>query len=251
MSEETPLRHTEQDDALVRALHAAYDDAPSEAELRALEAGVLGAIQSGGGGGGGAPAMPKSTPWTTPLTTPLISALAIGAAVAVVAVGVHWMAPRGESEGTPQEGSVTPFEVPDRSEEMTTPDAIPTLPQGVEPPREVSAAPARVRPERPAVAPEVAEQVLVAEVESEDETVLLRRATSMLQAHPSEALALTERMARVPHPEWAEERERVAIEALVHLARRPEAEARLARFQAMYPNSAYATRLRDVLSEVP
>jgi hypothetical protein len=241
MSAETPLRHTNEDDALVRALHAAYDDGPSEAELRALEAGVLGAIQGGGGGGGGAPpVLPKTSLWM-----PLASVVSVGALVAI-AVGVRFMA----TEEPPETPSVSPpLEAPQVISTLETPP----LPHGVEPPIEVTNEPSRGR--RPRVEePATVEEVPAAsapEVENEDETVLLRRATSSLQAHPGEALVLTERMARVPHPEWAEERERVAIEALVRLSRRSEAEARFARFSQAYPRSAYATRLRDVLSEAP
>ena len=242
MSAETPLRHTNEDDALVRALHAAYDDGPSEAELRALEAGVLGAIQGGGGGGGAPPALPKTSLWM-----PLVSVVSVGAIVATIAVGARFMA----SEEAPEASSVSlPLEVPQAS---TTLEPTP-LPQGVEPPIEVAEEPSRVRRPRIEEAASPIEETPAAsapEVENEDETVLLRRATSSLQAHPEEALALTERMARVPHAEWAEERERVAIEALVRLSQRSVAEARFARFSQAYPRSAYATRLRDVLSEAP
>jgi hypothetical protein len=241
MSAETPLRHTNEDDALARALHAAYDDGPSEAELRALEAAVLGAIQGGGGGGGAPPVLPKTSLWM-----PLASVVSVGALVAI-AVGVRFMA----SEEAPETPSVSaPLEAP----QVITSLETPSIPHGVEPPIEVTNEPSRVRRPRVEEAASTVEPTSVAstpEVEIEDETVLLRRATSSLQAHPGEALTLTERMARVPHPEWAEERERVAIEALVRLSRRSEAEARFARFSQAYPRSAYATRLRDVLSEAP
>ena len=241
MSAETPLRHTNEDDALARALHAAYDDGPSEAELRALEAAVLGAIQGGGGGGGAPPVLPKTSLWM-----PLASVVSVGALVAI-AVGVHFMA----TEEPPETPSVSaPLEAP----RATTTLETPPLPHGVEPPAEVTEETSRVRRPRVEEVVSPVEEMPAAsapEVENEDETVLLRRATSSLQAHPEEALTLTERMARVPHPEWAEERERVAIEALVRLSRRSEAEARFARFSQAYPRSAYATRLRDVLSEAP
>lgn len=242
MSAETPLRHTNEDDALARALHAAYDDGPSEAELRALEAGVLGAIQGGGGGGGGAPpALPKTSLWM-----PLASVASVGAIVATIAVGARFMA----SEEAPETPSVrVSLEAPHES--ITTLE-VPPIPHGVEPPAEVTVEPSRVRRprvEEPARPVEEVPAASAPEVEPEDEMLLLRRATSSLQARPEEALTLTERMARVPHPEWAEERERVAIEALVRLSRRSEAEARFARFSQAYPRSAYATRLRDVLSE--
>lgn len=245
MTTEAPLRHTDADDVLVRSLNAAYEDAPSEAELRALEASVLAAIQGGGGGGGAPPVAPKSTPWTTVLT----SVLGAGAVAGLVALGVNTL---GRDEPVP---SVTAngVEVPSAPvlAEESEPQAI-----AVEAPPPVENAPVRVRRPRveapliesPEEAPVEAPTPALA-AESEDEMLLLRRATSSLASRPQESLQITARMEHVAHPEWAEERERVAIEALMRLDRRGEAEARFGRFQTSYPSSAYLPRLRVVLSE--
>ena len=240
MTTETPLRHRGEDDALVRALHAAYEDGPSEAELRALEAGVLGAIQ-GGGGGGAPPAPPKSAPWTTVLA----SVAGAGALAGLVALGLSAMQ---TPEVTPR-GVAPLVEAPSAPVVVEPPLAV-IVPEEAPPPVENSPVRAR-RPRVEALAVEAPEEASVEAppVETEDEIVLLRRATSALTNRPAEALQLTTRMARVAQPEWAEERERVAIEALVRLERRPEAEARFTRFQSTYPSSAYAPRLRVVLGQ--
>ena len=183
----------------------------------------------------------------------------VGAVAGAIVVGARWM----DSQGVPETPPVSaPVEAPRAStavleepipEPTTGPTAEP-IPEAVEPSVEVVQEPSRVsrpRVEEEASPVESAPLPRAPDVESEDETVLLRRASSSLQARPLEALALTERMARVAQPEWAEERERVAIEALVRLSRRSEAEARFASFSQAYPHSAYGVRLRSLLSEGP
>lgn len=81
-----------------------------------------------------------------------------------------------------------------------------------------------------------------------DEMALLRAAQRALRSDPREALALTARMADVPSPAWAEERERVAIEALSRLGRDGEARARFERFVVAHPSSAYRAHLEEVLA---
>jgi hypothetical protein len=90
----------------------------------------------------------------------------------------------------------------------------------------------------PAAAPPVAES----------ELALLDRARSRLPADPSDALrALDEHRARYPHGTFVQEREVLAIEALVQLGRRPEAEARAAAFAAQFPGSAHRRRIAVLL----
>lgn len=245
MTTTTPLRHTNADDALVHALNAAYEDVPSEAELRALEASVLAAIQGGGGGGGAPPVAPKSTPWTTVLT----SVVGASAVAGLVALGVNTL----PTDEPVQSMTTHVVEVP--SEPVSIEESGPPV-VAVEAPPAAEHVPARMR--RPRVEAPVIEGPLQAPieapppsavVETEDEMSLLRRATSSLASRPQESLQITARMERVAHPEWAEERERVAIEALVRLDRHAEAEARFTRFVSTYPSSAYLPRLRVVLSE--
>ena len=73
-----------------------------------------------------------------------------------------------------------------------------------------------------------------------DEATLLEQARSALGSNPSDALALTQKhRVQFRHGVLAQEREVIAISALRRLGRTPEAEARAARFDQKYPNSAH------------
>jgi hypothetical protein len=76
------------------------------------------------------------------------------------------------------------------------------------------------------------------------EIALLERAYRALAQNPSEALALTEEDAkRYPSGALVQEREFVAIEALVALGRTSEADARIDQFRGRFPGSAHLRRL--------
>jgi hypothetical protein len=75
---------------------------------------------------------------------------------------------------------------------------------------------------------------------SATEATLLEQARSNLASNPSRALALTQRhAAQFPHGILTQEREVIAISALRRLGRTREADARAARFDMRYPNSAH------------
>lgn len=79
---------------------------------------------------------------------------------------------------------------------------------------------------------------------AETELSLLKRAQANATTAPSEALALTKLHAnRFPSGALSQEREVIAIDALVRLGRVAEAAQRAERFQANYPGSAHARRL--------
>jgi len=79
------------------------------------------------------------------------------------------------------------------------------------------------------------------------EAALLERARSELSAQPAAALADAQlHAARFPHGLLAQEREVIAIAALRRLGRSAEANARAARFDARYPNSAHQHTVDDV-----
>jgi hypothetical protein len=79
---------------------------------------------------------------------------------------------------------------------------------------------------------------------SESELSLLKRARQAAQAEPAKALTLTAEHARLFRTGALEqEREMIAIDALLRLGQRAEAAQRAKRFQAQYPGSAHARRL--------
>jgi hypothetical protein len=73
---------------------------------------------------------------------------------------------------------------------------------------------------------------------------LLQQARAVLVTSPAEALALArEHAARFPGSAVAQERELIAIAALVRLGRHQEAQARAEHFRRTYPTSAHLRQL--------
>jgi hypothetical protein len=81
---------------------------------------------------------------------------------------------------------------------------------------------------------------------------LLERAQRVLRSDPAAALALAEsHRARFERGSLAQEREMLAIEALLRLERRAQAERRARVFAQRYPQSSHGPRLRDLLRSGP
>lgn len=84
-------------------------------------------------------------------------------------------------------------------------------------------------------------------VDEAAETKLLGDAQSAVKSDPAAALrACDEHAKRFPGGSLAQEREALAIEALVRLGRKGEAEKRLARFRAGYPSSGHLRKLEGL-----
>lgn len=82
------------------------------------------------------------------------------------------------------------------------------------------------------------------------EAELLERARASSTSDPNKALGLTrEHARRFPHGLLAQEREVIAIEALRHLGRQTEADARAERFRQAYPGSAHQHALENSAPE--
>jgi hypothetical protein len=111
------------------------------------------------------------------------------------------------------------------------------MPQNEAPVMAESAAPApALAPSTPSVAGDL-----------ETEVHLLERARSALGADPGAALALAaEHARRFPGGALGQEREIIAVTALVALGRRPEAQARAASFLERFPGSPYRARLESL-----
>jgi hypothetical protein len=85
--------------------------------------------------------------------------------------------------------------------------------------------------------------------DSGDELALLEEARSALGTNPARTLALADiHTKRFLKPSFAQERERLAIEALTRLGRRPEAEQRAKLFETTYPHSAHLARVRALVA---
>jgi hypothetical protein len=82
------------------------------------------------------------------------------------------------------------------------------------------------------------------------EVELLKQARSTLGPNPLEAFVLTERCrSQYPNGSFSQEREYIAISALVRLGRTDEARSRASLFRMRYGNSAYLPRLERMLGE--
>lgn len=86
----------------------------------------------------------------------------------------------------------------------------------------------------------------------QQEVQLLEQARRDLTGSPGAArLTLLEHERRFPSGHLRIERELLLVDALVHLGRRPEAEARAASLEHQAPNSLYRERLDQILGRLP
>jgi len=82
-----------------------------------------------------------------------------------------------------------------------------------------------------------------------DEVALVARAHDALRSDPARSLALCkEHETRFPGGHFAQEREAVAIEALVYLRRSDEATRRWTEFQRRYPSSSHRVHLESLFA---
>ena len=82
------------------------------------------------------------------------------------------------------------------------------------------------------------------------EVKLLERAQDALRSRPEEALTLADDHARrFPRGMLVQEREVIAIEALVKLGRKADAKARATRFTTRFPGSSHTRRIQTLVNE--
>lgn len=117
--------------------------------------------------------------------------------------------------------------------------APPSIPIPTISPADLPSAPAKPLPAP--VAPKPAAQV--------DELGLIARAHDALRGNPGQSLALCkEHETKFASGQFAEEREAVAIEALVYLERKNEADRRWTAFQKRFPSSSHRAHLEGFFS---
>jgi hypothetical protein len=126
------------------------------------------------------------------------------------------------------------------------PSQSPPSSSGTVPPTEMLVAP----PTRaPTASASPAADTAAATIDSE--VSLVAPAQDALTTNPQEALALAQRhAARFPHGTLEQEREVIAIEALLGLGRVDDAKARAARFFRSFPGSAHRARIENLLGGV-
>lgn len=248
-------------------LGSALDDGPSAAQLASLAA-RLAPLQPPPGPTAPAPAAPASAPLAggTTVATGLKLKVLVGVAALTGAVGsfqagrvyerarppavVHAQRERAPEEGPRSAAPPEPVESAPRADGTPAPGPVAPAPVAERAP--APAASRSLPPRQPEVArkPVVEPPSEARTTSPEDEELLLiddahralqrgaaEEALSLLRGHASrfEAGAL------------AQEREVLAIEALVLLGRRPEAQRRAEEFQTKYPTSSYLIRLQKLL----
>lgn len=217
--------------SLVRnALDAERDDpgAPPE-RLRRIEAALDGGAQGGAAAAGASRG------------ARLLSSVIGGAVIVAIGVGVA----RSPTPPSPPKAHEPPAAVaaPTSPPGPPAPGAVPIarpLAEPAAPPTEATRAPAQPSASLPAKAPE---KRIQGGSES-DEIALVARAQDALHGRPAEALALCrehERTFAAGH--FVQEREAIAIEALVSQKRHAEAERRWKAFERAYPTSSHRTHL--------
>ena len=202
-------------------------------------------------------AFPK--PVVTPhAIAPIVKMIAGLSVVAAVGGGV-WLGTTSDTPTTTQAPHVTAPLVPSPSlsasaAEVPSPVSPPPPPSAIASssawtpsprPAQLRALPSSSSPPVVAAPPTVVEAT-----PSESEGSMMARGQVALAQHaPAEALAITAAHAReYPHGNLVEDRERIAIEALVRLGRWEEARARRDQFLRTYPRTAYRERMDALFS---
>jgi hypothetical protein len=195
------------------------------------------------------PRVPEPVPASP--ATPLFGSKAawIVAGAAVLGAVALWTT-RGASPTAPAPRADAPLALPAPVPERPAPPAPPVAaepaiatvsPADLPTAREPLVAPsARTIVRAPSSTPEQAEG---------EEIALLARAHEALRGRPADSLALCrEHEQRFASGHFAQEREAVAIEALVYLNRRAEAQRRLDAFRDRHPTSSHRAHLEELFS---
>jgi hypothetical protein len=242
-------------DLLRLLLRAGQTDVPDAARMRALSA-RLGPLVGGGaagaaGGGGHAMAGGAAKGAGAAAAFKVGAGLMLAVAVGGGAVLGLQRAPRPTSE-VPVPGISAPSATPvllEPSTSATAPEpAVPSVALPV-----VVVASTRTPARLPSAVAETAgisaaSPASAPAPSAESEIALLQAAQAALRGNPTSALALADRHAvRFPTGALAQEREVIAIEALVALGRREEANERGARFARDFPDSAHRPRIEALL----
>jgi len=247
-------------DELLLALQDTDDDNATPAELAALVAQVSGALRQTSG----EVKRPRSSSRASLLRRRVAGValtFALGATAGVVGSSAVFFAISSKSE-QPLPSPVPPKKSPS-ARLSTAASALPEVNTTPEPSldgraasarpaaRESAQVPARNQGAEPSPEPSP-ESSSRAAVGSRDEFALLARAQAALAPNPGLALALaSDHERKFPNGALVQERELVAINALLRLGRRAEASARAARFHRQFPTSVHGRRIDVLIGSEP
>ena len=252
---------------LEHALNQACARGPSDEQMRALERRVLGALGSAGAASIVAAAVRAGrtsavAPAAAGVSIATTKVVVVGLALAAVTAGGAWVWRRPAATITPPVTASARFTV--EPAEAPTPVAI-AQPAPAPAPRPAlattrpkrasgTASPVAIKdsprtPEHPAAADVVAAKPAGAAADDGEELRLLARAHSALAVDPAFALTLVhEHRRRVPSGSMDQEREVIAVSALMALGRFDEARQAADRFAHDHAGSAYAARIRAIVT---
>jgi len=233
-------------DELRSALDAASEHQPSSEELARLKSKLAAALPPGtlppaaGPGGGGSPGGGPSP--AAPLMGKGLAAIVAASAIVVV-VGVYELTRGGTTTTvvTPMTSAAPSTSAsPLTATAATSVSPIPTV--------EVDAATTATNTTKPLTSVATASATASA-LPAEPEASMLARAHQALLHHdPDRALAVAGEHARsYPQGALTQEREVIAVEALLALGRRDEARARVATFRREHPKSSHLSRLERLV----
>jgi hypothetical protein len=259
MTDEDPERLASQtsDDPNLRSLRTLIEEGrnevPSEEQLSGLAA-KLGPVLGGGGGGSGGGSGLSHPPHAAAAASATGAGVAkvVGVVVLVAATGgTLWQVLAASHGDAPIRAIPTadPGRTPAQPGSAAPPEPAPVsdLPMGIP---TVLPVPAASFP-RPTLAHPIpttsSGQPTAA---AQNELQLLKKAAEAMRDNPKLALSLCDQAAHAyPDGILAQERESLAIRALVALGRVDEARARADAFRAKYPASAHLRRIDQILSE--
>jgi hypothetical protein len=232
----------------IRALvRAARSDLPSEGRVEVIGARLtpwLGAASGGPSHGGPAPGIAVSGAAAGVKMATGVKAVAVAMMTLGVAAGGYAEIHSNRTVRPPAAPATAALPAPALPASAVAPGLAASAPpdpaeQGLAPLPPVSPAPSvRSRAASPALDG------------SDSEVALLQSAQDALSSNPPAALSFAARhAARFPQGALAQEREVIAIEALLGLGRRDEARARAARFYRAFPRSAYRPRIEGLLGD--
>lgn len=215
------------------ALRAGREDLPDDARLRDLEGRLASALEC-------ETAAPAGW-WHRPRWAPIVGLATLAlAGLASVSVATTRGTTGVAASTTTTPASTTTESVPSTSVASTPPLAVIAVD---ELPAAQDAQPTNTRDARLRPQPST-----TSAGSSDDELALLEQASLALDERPRSALALTDaHLKRFHEPKFAQERERLAVVALVRLGRHEDAKRRADAFEASFPESPHLARIRELV----
>lgn len=244
-----PVRHLDPDSGspleLREMLQAACDEAPNRAQIARMTKNLFSHTQQ----------VSQSSSAPSSIRTSYLAR--IGIALAVAAAGV-WVIERGWYDRVPPESPKSQQQqklsgsTKEASEPAHPPGQPLSLPDTSDDPSDTLLQLPEEGPDR-AISHRIKKQPRSAPAKSwnpDQELLLLKEAKRSLPKAASRAFRFTERH-RLSYPQgiYQQEREAIAIEALLRIGYKSRAEKRAQRFYERFPNSAYKHRIRQLFHQ--